>query len=189
MSQAVFERTKPHINLITIGHTGHGKTTLTAALSRVITRTYGGEENSFEQIATSHHAEYDTATRHYAHADYPSDDLNTRLTGDVKFDGAILVVAVTEGLMPQTSEHIQMARQAGVPYIAVFLNQFEDVDEEALELLKMEVCELLSNNDYPGDDVYDHIVCGSSLKALEGDGFEEVKIRDISAVLDSIPLP
>jgi elongation factor Tu len=191
MSQAAFERPKPHLNLITIGHTGHGKTTLTAALSSVLADLFGGGKNSFEQIATSHYVEYDTTSRHYTHADYPSnaDDLNTALTSGVQFDVAILVVAATEGVMPQTTEHIQMARQAGIPYIAVFLNQCDSVvDEEALERLELEVRELLCNNDYPGDDVL--VIRGSAIKALEGQENWRVEIYNLAQVLDTyIPQP
>ncbi|MFB8797005.1 MAG: GTP-binding protein [Microcoleus sp.] len=185
-SQEAFQRTKQHNNIITIGHTGHGKTTLTAALSKVTAKRFGGQENSFEQITTSHTVEYDTPVRHYTHVDYPSnaDDLNNVLAGDVKFNGAILVVSVTEGLTSQTSEQVEMAKQAGIPYIATFLNKCDiSDDDEALVLVEMEVREMLSNNDYPGDNVF--MIRGSALKALEGEAAWQAKIIDLTEVFDA----
>ncbi|MBY3017798.1 elongation factor Tu, partial [Escherichia coli] len=181
MSKEKFERTKPHVNVGTIGHVDHGKTTLTAAITTVLAKTYGGAARAFDQIdnapeekargitINTSHVEYDTPTRHYAHVDCP---------------GAILVVAATDGPMPQTREHILLGRQVGVPYIIVFLNKCDMVDdEELLELVEMEVRELLSQYDFPGDDT--PIVRGSALKALEGDAEWEAKILELAGFLDS----
>ena len=186
MSKAKFERNKPHINVGTIGHVDHGKTTLTAALTRVCHETWGsGEARAFDQIdnapeekargitiATSH-VEYDSPTRHYAHVDCPghADYVKNMITGAAQMDGAILVVSAADGPMPQTREHILLSRQVGVPFIVVFLNKADMVDdEELLELVEMEVRELLSDYDFPGDDT--PIIKGSALKALEGDTSE-----------------
>ena len=182
MSKEKFERTKPHLNVGTIGHVDHGKTTLTAAITRVCAEAYGGEMQAFDQIdnapeerergitiATSH-VEYDSPTRHYAHVDCPghADYVKNMITGAAQMDGAILVVSAADGPMPQTREHILLSKQVGVPYIVVFLNKADMVDdEELLELVEMEVRELLDQYDFPGDDT--PIVIGSALKALEGD--------------------
>ena len=186
MSKAKFERNKPHVNVGTIGHVDHGKTTLTAALTRVCHEVWGtGESRAFDQIdnapeerargitiATSH-VEYDSPTRHYAHVDCPghADYVKNMITGAAQMDGAILVCSAADGPMPQTREHILLSRQVGVPYIVVFLNKADMVDdEELLELVEMEVRELLSDYDFPGDDT--PIIKGSALKALEGDTSE-----------------
>ncbi len=182
MSKAKFERTKPHINVGTIGHVDHGKTTLTAALTRVCAEIYGGEAVAFDgidnapeerergiTIATSH-VEYDSAVRHYAHVDCPghADYVKNMITGAAQMDGAILVVSAADGPMPQTREHILLSRQVGVPYIVVFMNKADMVDDdELLELVEMEVRELLDQYEFPGDDT--PIIIGSALKALEGD--------------------
>ena len=182
MSKAKFEHTKPHINVGTIGHVDHGKTTLTAALTRVCAEVYGGEAVAFDgidnapeerergiTIATSH-VEYDSAVRHYAHVDCPghADYVKNMITGAAQMDGAILVVSAADGPMPQTREHILLSRQVGVPYIVVFMNKADMVDdEELLELVEMEVRELLDQYEFPGDDT--PIIIGSALKALEGD--------------------
>uniref|UniRef100_UPI000944C5CF GTP-binding protein n=1 Tax=Escherichia coli TaxID=562 RepID=UPI000944C5CF len=181
MSKEKFERTKPHVNVGTIGHVDHGKTTLTAAITTVLAKTYGGAARAFDQIdnapeekargitINTSHVEYDTPTRHYAHVDCPghADYVKNMITGAAQMDGAILVVAATDGPMPQTREHILLGRQVGVPYIIVFLNKCDMVDdEELLELVEMEVRELLSQYDFPGDDT--PIVRGSALKAMEG---------------------
>jgi elongation factor Tu len=182
MSKEKFERTKPHVNVGTIGHVDHGKTTLTAALTKVMAETHGGELKAFDQIdnapeekargitiATSH-VEYESDTRHYAHVDCPghADYVKNMITGAAQMDGAILVVSAADGPMPQTREHILLSRQVGVPYIVVFLNKADMVDdEELMELVEMEVRELLDAYDFPGDDT--PIIAGSALKALEGD--------------------
>ncbi|TRN53173.1 elongation factor Tu [Salmonella enterica subsp. enterica] len=203
MSKEKFERTKPHVNVGTIGHVDHGKTTLTAAITTVLAKTYGGAARAFDQIdnapeekargitINTSHVEYDTPTRHYAHVDCPghADYVKNMITGAAQMDGAILVVAATDGPMPQTREHILLGRQVGVPYIIVFLNKCDMVDdEELLELVEMEVRELLSQYDFPGDDT--PIVRGSALKALEGDAEWEAKIIELAGFLDSyIPEP
>jgi elongation factor Tu len=182
VSKEKFERTKPHVNVGTIGHVDHGKTTLTAALTKVMAETHGGELKAFDQIdnapeekargitiATSH-VEYESDTRHYAHVDCPghADYVKNMITGAAQMDGAILVVSAADGPMPQTREHILLSRQVGVPYIVVFLNKADMVDdEELMELVEMEVRELLDAYDFPGDDT--PIIAGSALKALEGD--------------------
>jgi elongation factor Tu len=203
MSKAKFERNKPHVNVGTIGHVDHGKTTLTAAITNVLAKTYGGEARAFDQIdnapeerergitiATSH-VEYDTPSRHYAHVDCPghADYVKNMITGAAQMDGAILVVAATDGPMPQTREHILLSRQVGVPYIIVFMNKCDMVDdEELLELVEMEVRELLSEYEFPGDDV--PVIQGSALKALEGDAEWEKKIIELADALDNyIPEP
>jgi len=203
MSKAKFERNKPHVNVGTIGHVDHGKTTLTAAITSVLAKTYGGEARAFDQIdnapeerergitiATSH-GEYDTPSRHYAHVDCPghADYVKNMITGAAQMDGAILVVAATDGPMPQTREHILLSRQVGVPYIIVFMNKCDMVDdEELLELVEMEVRELLSEYEFPGDDV--PVIQGSALKALEGDAEWEKKVIELAEALDTyIPEP
>ncbi|HEY4281214.1 MAG TPA: elongation factor Tu [Conexibacter sp.] len=203
MAKEKFERDKPHVNVGTIGHIDHGKTTLTAAITTVLAEKMGGEARSFEEIdnapeekergitiATSH-VEYQTDNRHYAHVDCPghADYVKNMITGAAQMDGAILVVSAADGPMPQTREHILLARQVGVPYIVVFLNKADMVDdEELLELVEVEVRELLSEYDFPGDDI--PFVVGSALKALEGDEEYKQKIVDLAAALDSyIPEP
>ncbi|MBS3742728.1 MAG: elongation factor Tu [Wenzhouxiangellaceae bacterium] len=182
MSKAKFERTKPHVNVGTIGHVDHGKTTLTAAMTKVCAEARGGEFRAYDQIdnapeerargitiATAH-VEYETDNRHYAHVDCPghADYVKNMITGAAQMDGAILVVSAADGPMPQTREHILLARQVGVPQILVYLNKADMVDdEELLELVEMEVRELLNDYDFPGDDT--PIITGSALKALEGD--------------------
>ena len=203
MAKEKFERSKPHVNVGTIGHVDHGKTTLTAAITNVLAKRGGAEAQAFDQIdnapeerergitiATSH-VEYDTQTRHYAHVDCPghADYVKNMITGAAQMDGAILVVAATDGPMPQTREHILLSRQVGVPFIIVFMNKCDMVDdEELLELVEMEVRELLSEYDFPGDDL--PVIQGSALKALEGDEQWEGKIDELAAALDSyIPEP
>jgi elongation factor Tu len=198
-----FERDKPHVNVGTIGHIDHGKTTLTAAITTVLAEKMGGEARSFEEIdnapeekergitiATSH-VEYQTENRHYAHVDCPghADYVKNMITGAAQMDGAILVVSAADGPMPQTREHILLARQVGVPYIVVFLNKADMVDdEELMELVEVEVRELLSEYDFPGDDI--PFIVGSALKALEGDEAYKEKIVELAAALDSyIPEP
>ncbi len=205
MSKAKFERTKPHVNVGTIGHVDHGKTTLTAAMTKVLAAKYGGDVTSFDQIdnapeerergitiATAH-VEYLTENRHYAHVDCPghADYIKNMITGAAQMDGAILVVSAADGPMPQTREHILLARQVGVPYIVVYLNKADMVDDkELLELVDMEVRELLTKYEFPGDDT--PIIVGSALKALEGDSGElgEASIFKLAEALDSyIPEP
>jgi elongation factor Tu len=204
VAKAKFERDKPHVNVGTIGHIDHGKTTLTAAITKVLADKYGGTEvRSFEQIdnapeekargitiATSH-VEYQTPNRHYAHVDCPghADYVKNMITGAAQMDGAILVVSAADGPMPQTREHILLARQVGVPYIVVFLNKVDMVDdEELLELVEVEVRDLLSEYEFPGDDI--PVITGSALKALEGDAEMEAKIVELADTLDSyIPEP
>jgi len=198
-----FERDKPHVNVGTIGHIDHGKTTLTAAITTVLSEKMGGEAKSFEEIdnapeekergitiATSH-VEYETENRHYAHVDCPghADYVKNMITGAAQMDGAILVVSAADGPMPQTREHILLARQVGVPYIVVFLNKSDMVDDpDLLELVEEEVRDLLNLYDFPGDDV--PFVIGSALKALEGDEEHKGKIIELAEHLDSyIPEP
>jgi elongation factor Tu len=198
-----FERDKPHVNVGTIGHIDHGKTTLTAAITQVLAEKMGGEAMSFDQIdnapeekqrgitiATSH-VEYQTENRHYAHVDCPghADYVKNMITGAAQMDGAILVVSAADGPMPQTREHILLARQVGVPYIVVFLNKADMVDDpELLELVEVEVRDLLSEYDFPGDDI--PFITGSALKALEGDEEAKEKIIELAAALDAyIPEP
>jgi elongation factor Tu len=198
-----FERDKPHVNVGTIGHIDHGKTTLTAAITKVLSEKIGGQARSFEEIdnapeekergitiATSH-VEYETEARHYAHVDCPghADYVKNMITGAAQMDGAILVVSAADGPMPQTREHILLARQVGVPYIVVFLNKTDQVDdEELLELVEVEVRDLLSEYEFPGDDV--PVVQGSALKALDGDEEHVAKIMELASQLDSyIPEP
>ncbi|WP_343126504.1 elongation factor Tu [Buchnera aphidicola] len=203
MSKKKFERIKPHINVGTIGHVDHGKTTLTAAITTVLSKKFGGLACAFDQIdnapeekargitINTSHVEYDTELRHYAHVDCPghADYIKNMITGAAQMDGAILVVAATDGPMPQTREHILLGRQVGVPHIIVFLNKCDMVDdEELLELVEMEVRDLLTQYDFPGDDI--PIVRGSALKALEGDKVWENKILELSHLLDTyIPIP
>src|SRR6266571_2863753 len=205
MAKGKFERTKPHVNVGTIGHVDHGKTTLTAAITTVLTQKFGGEAKAYDQIdaapeekargitINTAHVEYETKNRHYAHVDCPghADYVKNMITGAAQMDGAILVVSAADGPMPQTREHILLARQVGVPYIIVFMNKCDMVDDaELLELVEMEVRELLSKYDFPGDDI--PIVKGSALKAMEGDKGEmgEVAIMALADALDSyIPTP
>jgi len=205
MSKAKFERKKPHVNVGTIGHVDHGKTTLTAAITKVMAAKHGGEVKAFDQIdnapeerergitiATAH-VEYESDKRHYAHVDCPghADYVKNMITGAAQMDGAVLVVSAADGPMPQTREHILLARQVGVPYIVVYLNKADMVDDaELLELVEMEVRELLSSYDFPGDDT--PIVVGSALKALEGDEGElggESVVKLVAAMDDYIPEP
>ncbi len=204
MAKAKFERDKPHVNVGTIGHIDHGKTTLTAAITKVLNEKFGGTEvRSFESIdnapeekargitiATSH-VEYQTPNRHYAHVDCPghADYVKNMITGAAQMDGAILVVSAADGAMPQTREHILLARQVGVPYIVVFLNKTDMVDDpELLELVEVEIRDLLSEYEFPGDDI--PFIAGSALKALEGDEDEEAKILELAEALDTyIPEP
>ncbi len=204
MAKETFQRTKPHVNVGTIGHVDHGKTTLTAAITQVLSkRVTGNEVRSFDSIdnapeerergitiATAH-VEYETEGRHYAHVDCPghADYVKNMVTGAAQMDGAILVVAATDGPMPQTREHILLARQVGVPYIVVFLNKVDLVDdEELLELVEMEVRELLEQYEFPGDDI--PIVKGSALGALNGESEWEDKIIELMEAVDSyIPTP
>ncbi|MQY52520.1 elongation factor Tu [Rhodocyclus gracilis] len=205
MAKGKFERTKPHVNVGTIGHVDHGKTTLTAAITTILSKKFGGEAKAYDQIdaapeekargitINTAHVEYETATRHYAHVDCPghADYVKNMITGAAQMDGAILVCSAADGPMPQTREHILLARQVGVPYIIVFLNKCDMVDDaELLELVEMEVRELLSKYDFPGDDI--PIIHGSALKALEGDQSEigEAAIFRLADALDSyIPTP
>ena len=205
MAKGKFERTKPHVNVGTIGHVDHGKTTLTAAITTILSRKFGGEAKAYDQIdaapeekargitINTAHVEYETETRHYAHVDCPghADYVKNMITGAAQMDGAILVVSAADGPMPQTREHILLARQVGVPYIIVFMNKCDQVDDaELLELVEMEVRELLSKYEFPGDDI--PIVKGSALKALEGDTSDigEPAIIKLAEALDSyIPAP
>jgi elongation factor Tu len=205
MAKGKFERNKPHVNVGTIGHVDHGKTTLTAAITTVLSAKFGGEAKAYDQIdaapeekargitINTAHVEYETTARHYAHVDCPghADYVKNMITGAAQMDGAILVVSAADGPMPQTREHILLARQVGVPYIIVFMNKCDMVDdEELLELVEMEVRELLSKYDFPGDDV--PIIKGSALKALEGDKGDlgEVAIMKLADALDTyIPTP
>jgi elongation factor Tu len=205
MAKSKFERTKPHVNVGTIGHVDHGKTTLTAAITMVLAKKFGGEAKAYDQIdaapeekargitINTAHVEYETASRHYAHVDCPghADYVKNMITGAAQMDGAILVCSAADGPMPQTREHILLARQVGVPYIVVFLNKCDMVDdEELLELVEMEVRELLSKYDFPGDDV--PIIKGSAVLAVKGDQSEigEPSILRLADALDSyIPTP
>ncbi|ABF14226.1 elongation factor Tu [Candidatus Palibaumannia cicadellinicola] len=203
MSKEKFQRTKLHINVGTIGHVDHGKTTLTAAITAVLAKAYGGNALAFDQIdnapeekargitINTSHVEYDTKNRHYAHVDCPghADYVKNMITGAAQMDGAILVVAATDGPMPQTREHILLARQVGVPYIIVFINKCDMVDDsELLELVEIEVRELLSQYEFPGENT--PIIRGSALKALEHDVDWTSKIIELAEVLDSyIPEP
>jgi elongation factor Tu len=198
VSKEKFERTKPHVNVGTIGHVDHGKTTLTAALTVTQAKKFGGEEKAYDQIdsapeekargitiATAH-VEYESETRHYAHVDCPghADYVKNMITGAAQMDGAILVCSAADGPMPQTREHILLARQVGVPYIVVFLNKADMVDDpELLELVEMEVRELLSSYDFPGDDI--PVITGSALKALEGDT-SEIGVPAIEKLIEAL---
>ena len=205
MAKSKFERSKPHVNVGTIGHVDHGKTTLTAAITTILTKKFGGEAKSYDQIDSAPeerargitintaHVEYETSQRHYAHVDCPGhvDYVKNMITGAAQMDGAILVVSAADGPMPQTREHILLARQVGVPYIIVYMNKADMVDDaELIELVEMEIRELLSKYDFPGDDT--PIIVGSALKALEGDQSEigEASILKLAEALDSyIPQP
>ena len=205
MAKEEFVRDKPHINVGTIGHIDHGKTTLTAAITKVMADAHGGDVISYHDVAkggtvrdetktvtiATSHVEYQTANRHYAHVDCPghADYVKNMITGAAQMDGAILVVSAADGPMPQTREHILLARQVGVPAIVVFLNKTDQVDdEELLELVEMEVRELLSQYEFPGDDI--PIVKGSALKALEGDADQRANIEALMKAVDEyIPLP
>jgi len=205
VSKEKFERTKPHVNVGTIGHVDHGKTTLTAAITKIMSEKHGGEFKAYDQIdnapeerergitiATAH-VEYETDNRHYAHVDCPghADYVKNMITGAAQMDGAVLVVSAADGPMPQTREHILLARQVGVPYIVVYLNKADQVDDaELLELVELEVRELLDSYEFPGDDT--PIVTGSALKALEGDtsdiGIPSVE-KLLAAMDEYIPVP
>ncbi|MCL5758952.1 elongation factor Tu [Neisseria meningitidis] len=203
MAKEKFERSKPHVNVGTIGHVDHGKTTLTAALTTILAKKFGGAAKAYDQIdnapeekargitINTSHVEYETETRHYAHVDCPghADYVKNMITGAAQMDGAILVCSAADGPMPQTREHILLARQVGVPYIIVFMNKCDMVDDaELLELVEMEIRDMLSSYDFPGNDC--PIVQGSALKALEGDAAYEEKIFELAAALDSyIPTP
>ncbi len=203
MAKEKFERSKPHVNVGTIGHVDHGKTTLTAALTTILAEKFGGQAKGYDQIdnapeekprgitINTSHVKYETEARHYAHVDCPghADYVKNMITGAAQMDGAILVVSAADGPMPQTREHILLARQVGVPYIIVFMNKCDMVDDaELLELVEMEIRDLLSSYDFPGDDC--PIVQGSALRALEGDAAYKEKIFELAAALDSyIPTP
>ena len=203
MAKAHFERSKPHVNIGTIGHVDHGKTTLTAAITKVLAESGKAEFQDYNQIdkapeerergitINTSHVEYETDNRHYAHVDCPghADYVKNMITGAAQMDGAILVVSAADGPMPQTREHILLARQVGVPAMVVFLNKADQVDDpELLELVEMEVRELLSSYDFPGDDI--PVVVGSALKALQGDAEAEEKIKELMAQVDAyIPTP
>ncbi|VAX03053.1 Translation elongation factor Tu, partial [hydrothermal vent metagenome] len=205
MSKEKFERTKPHVNVGTIGHVDHGKTTLTAALTKVMAEKHGGEFKAYDQIdgapeerargitiATAH-VEYESDNRHYAHVDCPghADYVKNMITGAAQMDGAILVVSAADGPMPQTREHILLSRQVGVPYILVYMNKADMVDDdELIELVEMEIRELLDTYDFPGDDT--PIIVGSALKALEGDQSEigvPSIIKLVEAMDEYVPMP
>jgi elongation factor Tu len=205
MAKGKFERTKPHVNVGTIGHVDHGKTTLTAAITTILSKKFGGEAKAYDQIdaapeekargitINTAHVEYETANRHYAHVDCPghADYVKNMITGAAQMDGAILVVSAADGPMPQTREHILLARQVGVPYIIVYMNKADMVDDaELLELVEMEIRELLSKYDFPGDDT--PIITGSAKLALEGDQspIGEPSIFKLAEALDTyIPMP
>src|SRR5918912_782109 len=203
MGKARFTRTKPHCNIGTIGHIDHGKTTLTAAITKVLAEKGGATFTAYDQIdkapeerargitISTAHVEYETDKRHYAHVDCPggAEHLKNMITGAAPMDGAILVVSAADGPMPQTREHILLARQVGVPYIVVFLNKVDMVDDpELLELVEVEIRDLLSEYEFPGDDI--PFVAGSALRALEGDEEQEQKILELAETLDTyIPEP
>ncbi|WP_019157084.1 elongation factor Tu [Robertmurraya massiliosenegalensis] len=203
MGKAKFDRSKPHVNIGTIGHVDHGKTTLTAAITTVLAKSGGGEARGYDMIdnapeekergitINTSHVEYETATRHYAHVDCPghADYVKNMITGAAQMDGGILVVSAADGPMPQTREHILLSRQVGVPYLVVFMNKCDMVDdEELLELVEMEVRDLLSEYEFPGDDI--PVIKGSALKALEGEAEWEEKIVELmNAVDEYIPTP
>ena len=198
MAKEKFDRSKPHVNVGTMGHIDHGKTTLTAAITKVLSESIGGESTAFEEIDKAPeekergitiqiaHVEYETENRHYAHVDMPghADYVKNMITGAAQVDGAILVVSAADGPMPQTREHVLLARQVGVPAIAVFLNKVDQVDDdELLDLVEMEVRELLNQYEFPGDDV--PVVKGSALAALEGKEEGKQAILDLMAQVDS----
>jgi elongation factor Tu len=203
MAKAKFDRSKPHVNIGTIGHVDHGKTTLTAAISTVLAKAGGGEAKGYAQIdnapeerergitINTSHVEYETAARHYAHVDCPghADYVKNMITGAAQMDGGILVVSAADGPMPQTREHILLSRQVGVPFLVVFMNKCDMVDdEELLELVEMEIRDLLSEYDFPGDDI--PVIKGSALKALEGEAEWEEKVLELMAAVDEyIPNP
>ena len=203
MAKEAYNRAKPHVNIGTIGHVDHGKTTLTAAITKVLSAKYGGSAKNFDEIdnapeerergitiATAH-VEYETETRHYAHVDCPghADYVKNMVTGAAQMDGAIIVVAATDGPMPQTREHILLARQVGVPHLVVFMNKVDLVDdEELIDLVELEVRELLSKYEFPGDDI--PVTKGSALGALNGEPQWEEKIVELmQSVDDFIPTP
>src|SRR5579885_844394 len=198
MSKEKFERSKPHVNVGTIGHVDHGKTTLTAALTKVMAETYGGQFVAYDQIdkapeekargitISTAHVEYQSAQRHYAHVDCPghADYVKNMITGAAQMDGAILVVSAADGPMPQTREHILLARQVGVPYILVYMNKADMVDDaELLQLVEMEVRDLLTKYEFPGDKT--PIVIGSALKALEGDK-RDIGVKSVVKLVDAL---
>jgi elongation factor Tu len=203
MAKGKFERTKPHVNVGTIGHVDHGKTTLTAAITTILAKKFGGEAKAYDQIdaapeekargitINTAHVEYETANRHYAHVDCPghADYVKNMITGAAQMDGAILVVAATDGPMPQTREHILLARQVGVPAMVVFLNKVDAVDDpELLDLVELEVRELLSRYEFPGDEI--PVIRGSALNALNGEPEGEKQVDELMAAVDSyIPTP
>ncbi len=202
MAKESFQRTKPHVNVGTIGHVDHGKTSLTAAITKVLAERGMAEARAYDQIdgapeerergitISTAHVEYETEQRHYAHVDCPghADYVKNMITGAAQMDGAILVVSAADGPMPQTREHILLARQVGVPYIVVFMNKMDLADPELAELVEMEIRELLSSYDFPGDDL--PIVMGSAVKALEGDAEYSAKIMELMDAVDAyIPTP
>jgi elongation factor Tu len=203
MGKAKFDRSKPHVNIGTIGHVDHGKTTLTAAITSVLAKSGKAEARAYDQIdgapeekergitISTAHVEYETDARHYAHVDCPghADYVKNMITGAAQMDGGILVVSATDGPMPQTREHILLSRQVGVPYLVVFMNKCDMVDdEELLELVEMEIRDLLTEYDFPGDDT--PVIKGSALKALEGDAAWEEKIYELMTAVDEwIPTP
>ncbi|MDQ0272573.1 elongation factor Tu [Cytobacillus purgationiresistens] len=203
MAKEKFDRSKPHVNIGTIGHVDHGKTTLTAAITTVLAKAGGGEARGYDQIdaapeerergitISTAHVEYETTNRHYAHVDCPghADYVKNMITGAAQMDGGILVVSAADGPMPQTREHILLSRQVGVPYLVVFMNKCDMVDdEELLELVEMEVRDLLTEYEFPGDDI--PVIKGSALRALEGDAAWEEKINELMAAVDEyIPTP
>ncbi|MDQ0220552.1 elongation factor Tu [Peribacillus cavernae] len=203
MGKAKYDRSKPHVNIGTIGHVDHGKTTLTAAITSVLAKVGGAEARAYDQIdgapeerergitISTAHVEYETETRHYAHVDCPghADYVKNMITGAAQMDGGILVVSAADGPMPQTREHILLSRQVGVPFLVVFMNKCDMVDdEELLELVEMEIRDLLSEYDFPGDDI--PVIKGSALKALEGDAAWEEKINELMTAVDEyIPTP
>ncbi|MBM7655971.1 elongation factor Tu [Neobacillus cucumis] len=203
MAKAKFDRSKPHVNIGTIGHVDHGKTTLTAAITSVLAKSGKAEARAYDQIdgapeerergitISTAHVEYETDNRHYAHVDCPghADYVKNMITGAAQMDGGILVVSATDGPMPQTREHILLSRQVGVPYLVVFMNKCDMVDdEELLELVEMEIRDLLTEYDFPGDDT--PVIKGSALKALEGDAAWEEKVLELMAAVDEfIPTP
>jgi len=203
MAKAKFDRSKPHVNIGTIGHVDHGKTTLTAAITSVLAKTGKAEARAYDQIdgapeekergitISTAHVEYETDARHYAHVDCPghADYVKNMITGAAQMDGGILVVSATDGPMPQTREHILLSRQVGVPYLVVFMNKCDMVDdEELLELVEMEIRDLLSEYDFPGDDT--PVIKGSALKALEGEAAWEEKVLELMTAVDEfIPTP